>query len=85
MENNSGLEVIFFSGQPEKFWAPGHPVFLRQSKLIWWYILPPLFYFKEGTFEPWHDKTNKMSMRPAKTQISLGIRPVWSESSLCAQ
>ena len=31
------------------------------------------------------DKTNKMSVRPAKTQISLGIRPVWSESSLCAQ
>ena len=25
-----------------------------------------------------HDKTNKMSMRPAKTQISLGIRPVRS-------
>ena len=24
-------------------------------------------------------------MRPAKTQISLGIHPVWSESSLCAQ
>ena len=24
-------------------------------------------------------------MRPAKTQISLGIRPVWSEFSLCAQ
>ena len=36
-------------------------------------------------FEPRHDKTNKMSVRPAKTQISLGIRPVWSESSLCAQ
>ena len=30
-----------------------------------------------------HDKTNKISVRPAKTQISLGIRPVWSESSLC--
>ena len=28
------------------------------------------------TFEPPHDKTNKMSVRPAKTQISLGIRPV---------
>ena len=27
--------------------------------------------------EPPHDKTNKMSVRPAKTQISLGIRPVW--------
>ena len=25
------------------------------------------------------------SLRPAKTQISLGICPVWSESSLCAQ
>ena len=38
------------------------------------------------THEPQHDKTNKMtSVRPAKTRISLGIRPVWSESSLCAQ
>ena len=35
-------------------------------------------------FEQRHDKTNKMSVRPAKTQISLGIRPVWSESSLFA-
>ena len=26
-----------------------------------------------------------MNVRPAKTQIRLGIRPVWSESSLCAQ
>ena len=34
--------------------------------------------------EPSHDKTNKMTVRPAKTQISLGIRPVWSESSLFA-
>ena len=31
-------------------------------------------------FEPWHDKTNKVTVRPAKTQI----RPVWSESSLSA-
>ena len=30
------------------------------------------------------DKTNKMSVRPAKTQISLDILPVWSESSLSA-
>ena len=27
----------------------------------------------------------KWPVRPAKTQISLGQRPVWSESSLCAQ
>ena len=26
--------------------------------------------------EPRHDKTNKMSERPTKTQISQGIRPV---------
>ena len=26
--------------------------------------------------EPRHDKTNKVSVRPAKTQISLGIRSV---------
>ena len=30
-------------------------------------------------------KPTKWPVRPAKTQISLGIRPVWSESSLCAQ
>ena len=30
-------------------------------------------------------KPTKWYVHPAKTQISLGIRPVWSESSLCAQ
>ena len=35
--------------------------------------------------EPPHDKTNKVTVRLAKNQISLGIRPVWLESSLCAQ
>ena len=39
----------------------------------------------KSKFEPRHDKINKMSVRPAMTQISMGIRPVWSESSLCAQ
>ena len=39
-------------------------------------IIPLHDSFKAN--EPWHDKTNKMSVRPAKTQISLGIRPVWS-------
>ena len=34
--------------------------------------------------EPPRGKTNKMTVRPAKTQISLGIRPVWSGSSVCA-
>ena len=35
--------------------------------------------------EPQHDKTNKMSVRLTETQISLGIRPVWSESWLSAR
>ena len=35
-------------------------------------------------YEPTHDKTNNVAVRPAKTQISLGIRPVCSESSLSA-
>ena len=41
----------------------------------------PMLY---KTFEPLHDKTNKVSVHQAKTQISLGICPVWSESSLSA-
>ena len=49
-----------------------------------YWCLQDLFYCQER-FELRHDKTNKMSVRPAKTQISLGIRPVWAESSLCAQ
>ena len=34
--------------------------------------------FEENTFEPPRYKTNNVAVRPAKTQISLGIRPVWS-------
>ena len=45
-----------------------------------WFILEP----RHVEYEPPHDKTNKMTVRPAKTQISLGIHPVWSESSLSA-
>ena len=41
--------------------------------------------FRNIVYKPQHNKTNKMSMRPAKTKISLGIRPVWSESLLGAQ
>ena len=33
--------------------------------------------------EPPRDKTNKMTVCPAKTQISLGIHPVWSVFAVC--
>ena len=36
-------------------------------------------------YEPAHDKTKKITCAPAKTQISLGIHPVWSQSLLCTQ
>ena len=36
-------------------------------------------------YEPPCDETNNVVVRPVKTQISLGIRPVWSEPSLCTQ
>ena len=39
-----------------------------------------VFYMSHRTTKP-----IKWPVRPAKTQFSLGIRPVWSESSLCAQ
>ena len=38
----------------------------------------------EVQYELQHDKTNKMTWRPAKTQFSLGIRSVWLEPSLSA-
>ena len=47
--------------------------------------LRPPEQLNSTVYEPWHDKTNKMSVCPLKTQISLGIHPVWSESLLCAQ
>ena len=43
------------------------------------------FNFPIIRHEPRHNKTNKMSVRPAQTQISLGIRPVWSVSSMCTE
>ena len=41
-------------------------------------MLSTFLYGMSRLTEPRHDKTNKMSVRPAKTQISLGICPVWS-------
>ena len=37
-----------------------------------------------GLWERRHNKTNNVAVCPVKTQINLGIRPVWSESSLSA-
>ena len=55
------------------------------ASIVW--VLPGVTSPKTDflmAIEPPHDKTNKMAVRPAKTQTSLGICPVWSESSLFA-
>ena len=57
----------------------------RETKFLWLHCSDEIHWPCAVTiFEPPHDKTSKMSVRPAKTQINLDIRPVWSESSLCA-
>ena len=53
---------------------------MPSKRMVAGLILQPSFLSDE-TLNPYelpHDKTNKMIVRPAKTQISLGIRPVWS-------
>ena len=59
-----------------------------KSFSTYWTIVSTICHFAQSlacTSEPGHNKTNKMSVRPVKTQISLDICPVWSESSLCIQ
>ena len=51
---------------------------------VWSLALLLVRVFVSAPFEPRHDKTNKMAVRPAKTQIRLGMSPLWSESSLSA-
>ena len=58
----------------------GDSVSLHTLSIHWKYTVIIL-----STCDLRHDKTNKMSVHPVKNQISLGIRPVWSESSLCTQ
>ena len=61
-------------------------------ELCWGLNNMPLHFLKfsvsnvkcPNKYEPQHDKT-KWYVSPAKTQISLGICPVWSESLLCVQ
>ena len=59
------------------------------SASFWNIIVKPLCSnFRITTakiLEPPRDETNKMTVHPAKVQISLSILPVWSESSLCTQ
>ena len=67
--SNNGAQIIlrfFFSHEAAQImWANSSTVGCE-------------WVFKEAQTEPRHDKTNKMIVCPAKTQISLGIHQVWS-------
>ena len=60
---------------------------LRFSLFSWnlWAMASPGFPSFLDIYEQWHDTTNKISLRPVKTRISLSIRPVWLEFLLCTQ
>ena len=60
---------------------------LRFYKCMLWPInkMYQIFHVASVHFSRLMTKPTKWHVRPAKTQISLGIRPIWSEFSLCAQ
>ena len=60
------------------FWSS---MFFDKSWLSYWSAQQPKSKFRTKWATSY--KTNKMTVRPAKTQISLGISPDWSESLLC--
>ena len=83
-ESSLGAQVsllVLSRGGSFLSWVAVNKVGSTLSKLIF-YEKHQVFRSKQN--EPRHDKTNTVSVRPSKTRISLGIRPVWSESSLSA-
>ena len=68
------LQPILF--QLKSIWIMCHILFLKT--LIWFQMFQKVCMSHSMT------KPTKWPVRPAKTQISLDIRPVWSESLLCA-
>ena len=64
----------------------------KRSCVLTWYrhktkfpTIKPTIYLPKRQLSHLMTKPTKWSVCPAKTQISLGLYPVWSESSLCAQ
>ena len=86
--NSLFSEIIKISNLPYctctwTFWQ--HTLKYKRTEIDVIFFLKKKRFFKRhalsshtapGQNEPRHDKTNKMSVRPAGSQISLGIRPV---------
>ena len=67
------------TGEQKQFWGTGN---IRNGDFDFREQGNKAIYGAWFSNELRHDKTNKVSVRPAKTQISLGIRPVWSVFSV---
>ena len=71
-----------FPAPPQIFMREDQPLL---ALLVSVFHSPASYSIIVNIYELSHDKTNKMTVPPVKTHSSLGIRPVWSQSSLCAQ
>ena len=60
------LYRFYFRVTDNQFWEKGPDNCIHKGEIIRSYY----------SYEPRHDKTNKVTVRPAKTQISLGFLPV---------
>ena len=67
---HSNLSLVIICGAPMTAKVKG----LTDKRESSSFRLLQYMYF--SSFQPHHDKTNKITVHPAKTQISLGIRPV---------
>ena len=73
---------IYFS-EPSKSFPPWFQYLPQElAKVNAWKTI--IWSRHKKKHEPCHDKTNKMTVHPTETQISLSICPGWSESSLTA-
>ena len=77
------VEVVPWASIYEQTPQQLHPLGTRRDSGGHWDRKSPLL--GSLIYEPPHDETNKVTVRPVKTQLSLGMRPVWLESSLCVQ
>ena len=67
-----------------RMWTVPTLVKHRVLSLVWVYAVRKVPFHEILEMTRLMTKPTEWIMRPAKTQISLGIRPVWSESSLSA-
>ena len=83
LRSNHVYEELYASQQPKHSMSNQHyegPMSRKELTDLAYYS-GFQYYQNEScclTYEPRHDKTNNVVVRPAKTQISLGMRPVWS-------